>query len=62
MNELLCHLVGDYILQSDWMATKKTESSWPAIVHAVTYTLLFLFLTQSWQALSSIKKMKEGKA
>lgn len=51
MLALLCHLVGDYLLQSDWMASKKTTSWWPAFCHAVMYTLPFLFLTRSWKAL-----------
>ena len=48
---ILCHFVGDYLLQSHWMATQKTERWWPAIVHGVTYTLPFLFLTLSPLAL-----------
>lgn len=47
MNELLCHLVGDYVLQSHWMATEKTRSTVPAVVHGVFYTLPFVLLTQS---------------
>lgn len=48
---LLAHLVGDYLIQSHWMATKKTKHWWPAIAHAVTYGLPFLFITQSPLAL-----------
>lgn len=48
---LIAHLVGDYVLQSHWMATEKTKHWWPAIVHAVTYGLPFLLLTQSFWAL-----------
>lgn len=48
---LLAHLVGDYILQSHWMACEKTKRWWPALVHAVTYTLPFLLITQSPWAL-----------
>jgi hypothetical protein len=42
MPQLLCHLFGDYILQSDWMAQNKTKAHWPAFVHALIYSLLFL--------------------
>ena len=45
MPELLAHLVGDYILQSHWMATEKIKRWWPAFLHGLTYTLPFLFLT-----------------
>jgi hypothetical protein len=48
---IVAHLVGDYIVQSEWMASEKTKRWWPAIVHGVTYTLPFLFITQSWSAL-----------
>ena len=51
---LVCHLVGDYLLQSDWMATNKTKSSWPCLAHAFTYAIPFLFLTQSPWALAII--------
>lgn len=51
---LLAHLVGDYILQSHWMATCKTQRWWPALVHAFMYGLPFLFVTHSWLALAVI--------
>ena len=48
---LVAHLVGDYLIQSHWMATEKTKHWWPAIAHAVTYGLPFLLVTQSPLAL-----------
>lgn len=48
---IIAHLVGDYVLQSHWMATEKTKHWWPAIVHGLVYTLPFLFVTQSPLAL-----------
>jgi hypothetical protein len=53
-DQLVAHAVGDYILQSDWMATEKTKQSLAAAVHALTYTLPFLFLTTSPAALAAI--------
>lgn len=41
---LICHFIGDYILQSHWMATQKTIRWWPAIAHGLTYTLPFAVL------------------
>lgn len=41
MAQLLCHLWGDYILQSEWMAQNKTKRDWPAFVHAFVYSMLF---------------------
>lgn len=48
---LVAHLIGDYLIQSHWMATEKTKRWWPAIAHAVTYGLPFLLITQSPLAL-----------
>lgn len=38
-DQIVAHMVGDYIIQSDWMATEKTKRSAVAAIHAVTYTL-----------------------
>ena len=45
--QLVAHAVGDYLLQSEWMATEKTKRSFPALVHSVFYILPFLFITQN---------------
>ena len=50
-DQLIAHAVGDYVLQSDWMANEKTKKNVAALAHVVTYTLPFLFLTQSPLAL-----------
>lgn len=46
-DQLLAHLVGDYFLQTDWMATEKTKRWGPAVVHGLTYAAPFLALTRS---------------
>lgn len=46
-DQLFCHAIGDYVLQSHWMATEKTRQSWAALCHAVTYTAPFVCLSQS---------------
>lgn len=33
------HLVGDYILQNDWMASRKASQTWPCVVHCVCYAI-----------------------
>jgi hypothetical protein len=48
---LIAHGVGDYLLQSHWMATEKTKRWLPAVAHALTYALPFLILTRSPLAL-----------
>ena len=50
-DQLVAHAFGDYVIQSDWMASGKTSSHTPAVAHAVTYTLPFLLLTRSPRAL-----------
>lgn len=32
------HLVGDYILQNDWMANGKKARHWPCVVHCALWT------------------------
>lgn len=54
MEPLICHLVGDYLLQSDWMAQEKRRSNLAATVHVVTYTLPFLLLSPSSAAIGVI--------
>jgi len=49
--QLILHLLGDYVLQSDWMANNKTKRFWPAWMHACVYTAPFRFLTDSTVAL-----------
>ena len=44
MTQLLCHLFGDYVLQSPWMADNKTKHWLPAIVHACVYFIPFLLV------------------
>lgn len=48
---IVAHLVGDYLLQTHWMAAEKTHRWSAALVHAAAYTLPFLFVTQSPTAL-----------
>lgn len=51
---LIAHLLGDYVIQSDWMSDHKTSRWAPAIVHAVTYGAPFLLVTFSPAALAAI--------
>lgn len=53
-NQLVAHAVGDYLIQSDWMAAEKTKRWAPAIAHAVSYALPFVLLTRSLRALAII--------
>lgn len=48
---LVAHAVGDYLLQTHHQATQKTSKWLPAILHGATYTIPFVFVTQSLTAL-----------
>jgi len=54
VTQLLAHLVGDYILQTDKMATCKTSSWLWAIMHGLTYSLPFMLFCRSLPALAVI--------
>jgi hypothetical protein len=45
MEQLILHLIGDYLTQSDWMAHNKTKAWWPAYCHAMVYSAPFWLLT-----------------
>ena len=51
MEQLLVHILGDFCLQSDYMAMNKSKRWFPCIVHVIIYTSCFLMLTTSWKAL-----------
>ena len=51
MPELICHLIGDYVLQNHAMATRKTSSWVWAAIHVAFYMIPFLILTRSPLAL-----------
>ena len=47
---LVGHLVGDWILQSDWMAKGKKQGlfTWPGFIHFAVYTIVLIVLL--WMA------------
>lgn len=54
VDQLIAHAVGDYVLQSDWMANTKTSRSIACLAHVATYVLPFLLVTRSVPALAVI--------
>lgn len=54
MEQLLLHLIGDYVTQTDWMASEKTKRNTAAATHAVVYSLPFLLLSPSALAFAVI--------
>lgn len=43
MKMLICHLIGDFWLQTPWMANNKFKENLPAAIHAFLYSIPFLF-------------------
>lgn len=52
--QIIAHLIGDYVLQSSWMSALKKTSTSVALVHAFCYTVPFVALTRSALALAVI--------
>ena len=44
---IYAHLIGDYLLQNNWMALNKKKNSWICLVHILTYMIPFLFTSIS---------------
>ena len=50
MNPFVAHLIGDFILQNDWMAANKKISSAACLLHVFVYIVPFLVSNlQTWQ-------------
>ena len=43
MHWIYAHLIGDYLLQNDWMAGGKKTNSWVCLAHVFCYLTPFLF-------------------
>lgn len=50
----IAHMVGDYVVQSDWMAQEKTSRWLPAVAHAASYAAAHLVVTRDPAALAVI--------
>jgi hypothetical protein len=54
MHWIYAHLIGDYIIQNDWMALGKKNKSWICAVHVLAYLVPFLFCGFTWWQLLAI--------
>jgi hypothetical protein len=54
MEQLLLHLIGDYVTQTDWMARTKVSKTFAALCHAFIYSVPFLLLSPSLAAIGVI--------
>jgi hypothetical protein len=48
MHWIYAHLIGDYLLQNDWMAKGKKAKSWICTIHVTIYILPFIFTGLAW--------------
>lgn len=44
MEQIILHLIGDYVTQNNWMAKNKTTRWLPALLHARVYSVPFLII------------------
>jgi hypothetical protein len=54
MHWIFAHLAGDYLLQTDWMALNKKQSSLVCAVHVCSYMMPFFFCGFKWWQLAFI--------
>lgn len=55
MEWLIGHLIGDYLIQNDWMAQNKKRATLPCLVHVSLYTLAVGLLTLwPWWAMAIV--------
>lgn len=48
-----CHMIGDYVLQTDYLAKTKGDNWWHLIAHCVTYTVPFaLAFGMDWRIIA----------
>lgn len=48
MRYLIAHLIGDFILQNDFMANHKKRNSWVCLLHVLLYVFPFVCLNMFW--------------
>ena len=51
---LVCHFIGDYVIQIDYIAKTKGDNLWHMIVHCFLYTVPFAMLLGINQQLGAI--------
>jgi len=40
--QIIAHIIGDYFLQNDYLATRKNKNSWVCLFHSLFYILPFV--------------------
>lgn len=48
MHPFLAHLIGDFVIQTEWMASNKKSSSFVAFIHVLAYLAPYVFTGMLW--------------
>lgn len=48
MPPFLAHLSGDFLIQNEWMASRKKTNSFVAFVHVLAYLIPYVFTSLVW--------------
>ena len=48
LKPFIAHLIGDFILQNEWMAVNKKQSFFASLIHVLVYILPFLLCSLQW--------------
>ena len=54
MSPYVAHLIGDFILQNEWMAMNKKQNTAPCLVHGLVYLVPFLICNLQWWQIALI--------
>ena len=55
MLQLICHLIGDFCLQNDYIAERKTRNTAVCLMHVLLYSVpFFALIGPSWPAMAVI--------
>ena len=54
MNPFVAHLVGDFILQNEWMAGNKKNRNFACLIHVLVYLVPFLLCPLDWWQIALI--------
>ena len=54
MNPFVAHLIGDFILQNEWMVTNKKRNSFACLIHILVYLVPFLLCHLAWWQIALI--------
>lgn len=49
MMQIFCHMLGDFLVQSDWNNSGKTKHTQSVLMHCLSYSLPFVFLIDRYR-------------